>query len=243
MTDILSYVAIDDERKAIALLSRLIAQYYPHLEMTGAYTLWQEGLAAIKKNDFDLLFLDISMPQKTGLNLLELAPQLDAEIVFVTAHEEHALEALNFSPSGYLLKPIDENRLISVVDKAIVRAQHKKAAQKAETEKPLRQTGKICIHSNKGIDYVSVDDILYLEAKFRCTKIVTSARTYLSSSNIGKFKKLEGLYNFYAVHRSYIVNVDRIKRYESGVLTVENGNEIPVSKSLRNDFLKMFNTV
>lgn len=244
MTDNLSYIIIDDEEKAIMLLNRLISQYYSNLHMAGYYTSWDAGFNALKKNDFDLLFLDISMPHKSGLDLLELVPQQDAEIIFVTAHEEHALQAFNFNPSGYILKPVEDVKLVTTINKAIKRVSDKKIAGDMGMDKVTRQKDKICIHNNKGFDYINVNDILYFEATTRCTKIITPNKTYVSSSNIGKFKELTGTNNFYAVHRSYIVNIDRIKRYEStGMLIVENGHEIPVSKNVREDFLRLFSRV
>jgi two-component system LytT family response regulator len=244
MTDTFTYIVIDDESKAIILLNRLISQYFPNLKMIDSCTAWDDGFRILKKDEADLVFIDILMPHKTGLDLLKLTPQINAEIIFVTAYEEHALEAFNFAPSGYLLKPIDDARLISVVEKTIRRVHHKKIAEGFNAEKNERQKRKICIHNNKGVDYVAIDDVLYFEATFRCTKVVTKNKAYLSSSNLGKFKELLADFNFYTVHRSYIVNIDRIIRYEnSRTIIFENGDEIPVSKDIREGFLKIFNMV
>jgi len=244
MTKKISYVIIDDELKAIRLLQTTLSKYYGDLEMAGSYSTWETALEAMEQNDFDLLFLDISMPHKTGISLLEMIPEPGYEIIFVTAHEEHALKAYKFAPSGYILKPIKDSRLIATVDKAIKRIQNKKMAGKYVSEKSSPQTNKIGIRNNKGLDYVDIDDILFCEATARYTKVITKDKQYLSSYNIGKFKTMLEQYDFYPVHRSYIVNIKCIKRYESsGMLVMEQGHEIPVAKSVREDFLKLFNEI
>lgn len=244
MSNKYSYIIIDDESKAIKLLSNIISQYYDNLEMTGSYTTWQTALEALQEEDPDIVFVDISMPHKNGISLLEMVPDIDSEIIFVTAHEEHALKAYKFGPSGYILKPIKDERLRSTIDIALKRVQDKKLAEQFNAEKITLLKNKICIRSGKGLDYVNVDDILYFEATSRYTKIITKDKNYLSSYNIGKFRTMVEDYNFFAVHRSFIVNVDKIRRYETnGTLIMEEGYEIPVSKNVRESFLNLFNKV
>jgi two-component system LytT family response regulator len=232
---------VDDEPDAIELLTNRIGLLYKNITVTGTFTHWEQALQNLREQQCDLLFMDISMPGKTGLELLKLLPGLDSEIIFVTAHENYAINAFAFSASGYLLKPVDDAELSAAIDKAIVRIQNKKQARQSKTHAPANE--KIGIPSNHGIDYLSVHDILYLESTNKCTKIVTLAGEYTSSHNLGKFQNLIDNHSFFQVHRSFIVNLNRILRYEStGIVIMADKMEIPVSRSVKNEFLNIFNS-
>ncbi len=244
MTNSYSYIIIDDEAKAIKMLHNAISRLYDNMELAGSYTEWEPAYGALKNNDADIAFVDISMPHKSGFSLLEMVPDLGSEIIFVTAHEEYALKAFKFSPVGYLLKPVNDNRLQAAIDKAISHVQNKKIASGHLHDEVVSKNNKLGIRNNNGLDYINIDDILYFEANARYTKVVTKARNYLSSCNIGKFKKMVEGRAFYAVHRSFIVNTNHIARYESsGILIMEDGHEIPVSKNTREDFLNLFDRI
>lgn len=240
MTHSYSYIIIDDEPKAIKLLSRIIQQYYSNLQETGTYISWELALDALKKDEADLIFLDISMPHKNGMALLEMASDISGEIIFVTAHEEHALKAYKYAPSGYILKPIVDDVLKATIDKAIERIRDKKRAAQQQIEK-IAGSNKIAISNKNGLDYVNIDEILFFEADARYTKVITTGKNYTSSYNLGKFKAMLEKHSFYPVHRSYMVNLNRVSRYErSGILIMENGDEIPVAKNARDGFLSLF---
>jgi len=234
-------IIIDDEPKAIALLSDSLRDLYPEMNIVGSYTFWKDALSALRTNNFDIIFLDISMPQKTGMDLLQLVPGLKSEIIFITAFPDHALEAFNFSAAGYILKPVRDAKLIKAVDKAIEHIRFKRLANERESQSVLMQ-GKIAIPNNKGLDYVDLNDIIFLEATARYTRIIKKDKELLSSYSIGRFKELLEGYSFYQVHRSYIVNLNCIQRYESiGIVIMSDGSEIPVAKNNREEFLSYSN--
>ncbi len=234
-------IIVDDEPKAIELLKDCIGELYSNIEVVSTHTSWNSALQALREQEFDLLLLDISIPGKTGIDLLNLLPGLSAEVIFVTAHSEFALNAFKFAPSGYVLKPLNDQQLSQAIDKALERIQHKKLAK----QPPVASiSSKIGIPNNKGTDYLNADDILYLEALNNCTKVVTRQGEITSSYNLGKFKTILEKHSFYPVHRSYLVNLNCITRYTAnhGVVMV-NGDELPVSKNVREDFLLNFEKV
>ena len=234
-------IIVDDEPKSIGLLTECLKSLYNNIEIAGAYTSWSTALPALRTKECDILFLDVSMPGKTGMELLSLVHDIDYEIIFITAHSEYALSAFKFSASGYVLKPIDDKELTIAVDKAIERIQYKKLAK----HNSLPATGsKIGIPNNKGIDYVSVDDILYLEATNSCTKVVTKTSEITSSYSLNRFRVIVEKHSFYQVHRSYMANLNYITRYSAnGIVVMANGDELPVSKNVREDFLLKFDRV
>jgi len=234
-------IIVDDEPKSIGLLTECLCSLYNNIEIVGAYTSWTTALPALRTKECDLLFLDVSMPGKTGIELLGLLHGIDYEIIFITAHSEFALNAFKFSPSGYVLKPIDDRELTTAVDKAIERIQYRKLA-KLSSQPSFGS--KIGIPNNKGIEYLNIDDIVYLEAKKSCTRVVTSSAEIISSYSLNRFRPIVEKHSFFQVHRSYIANLDQIKRYvASGIIVMTNGDELPVSKSEREDFLLKFDRV
>lgn len=242
-------IIIDDEPKAIELLKERLEILFPDIRITGTYTEWKKGLETLKSQPVDLVFLDVSMPEKSGIDFLKLFPTLPFHVIFVTAHSEFALQAIKFSAVGYVLKPVDDYELSFAVNKALERikeATHRNQASPAvhPASATHSNTIKIGIPNIKGIDYLNADEILYFESVNKYTKVVTRANSIMSSYNLGEFKKIIDGKIFFQVHRSYIVNLHHIKRYEiSGMLIMDDNMQIPVSKTTRPEFINMFNTI
>lgn len=233
-------IIIDDEPKAIELLKRRLQLLFPNVQVVNTYTQWEDAYEAILNTPIDLLFLDVSMPEKTGVDFLKLFPKLPFQVIFVTAHTQFAVEAIKFSASGYVLKPVDDYELSFAVNKALDRARTSKEPPPASKD----NFAKIGIPNPKGIDYINADDILYFESVNKYTKVVTMSHSLLSSYNLGEFKKLVEPPFFIQVHRSFIINLRKVKRYEtSGNLVMEDDTAIPVSRSVRNEFLQAFNSI
>ena len=234
-------IIIDDEPQAIELLIEHINLLNKNIEVLSTFTSWTKAIAGLRSMECDILFLDISIHGKNGMDLLKLVPDLKSEIIFITAHSNFALNAIKFSPCGYILKPIDEIELATTLDKAIVKVEAKKGSRQFQESQMNERLG---IFNNKGIDYVAINDIIYFESLNQYTKIVTLNTEYTSSYHLGKFSHVTDNYPFYKVHRSYVINLKNILRYEnSGLVIMSNKKEIPVARTQRNDFVKMFNAI
>jgi two-component system LytT family response regulator len=237
-------IIIDDEPKAIDILQQRLHILFPDIEITGTYTEWRKGYEALRLSPPQLLFLDISMPEKNGVELLKLFPSIRFQVIFITAHSGFAVEAIKFSAAGYVLKPIDDYELSFAVNKATDRIREKSADIPAAMPPATNNALKIGIPNAKGIDYLNADNILYFESINKYTKVVTRDYSILSSYNLGEFKKIVDDRVFFQVHRSYIVNLKHIKRYEtSGMLTMEDNMQIPVAKGIRTDFMSAFSKI
>lgn len=231
---------VDDEQDAIELLKDRIRLLYPNVKVTGTFMHWQEAVSALRMNKYDILFSDISMPGKSGLDLLKLLPDLDCEIIFVTAHEDYALKAFSFAASGYILKPIDDAELSAAIARSLERVTNKSLAKESQKVNSIVQE-KIKIPGRHTIEYVNVMDILYLESINKCTQITGVGFKYLASSNLGNYKHLTDSGIFFQVHRSFIVNLNAVVRYTTdSVAIMKDGKEIPVARNSRQDFLSAF---
>jgi two-component system LytT family response regulator len=239
----ISCIIIDDEPKAVELLRQRLEVLYPNIKIQNSFTEWKKGLEFLRTSTVDLVFLDISMPEKTGIDFLKLFPTIPFQVIFITAHTDFALQAIKFSAAGYVLKPIDDYELSFAVNKALERLNNtprSNSNNNSAASNPL----KIGIPNVKGVDYLNAEDILYFESVNKYTKVVTKEYSMVSSYNLGEFKKIADLPYFYQVHRSYIVNLYHIKRYEtSGTLVMQDNMEIPVSRLSRADFQSKFSQI
>ncbi|MBN9484474.1 MAG: hypothetical protein BGO70_04005 [Bacteroidetes bacterium 43-93] len=232
-------IIIDDEPKAIELLRSRLKILYPDMTILGTYTNWEAGLEAVRSLPLNILFIDVSMPGKSGVDFLKLFPSIPFQVIFITAHSEFALQAIKFSAAGYVLKPIDDLELSFAVNKAIENISHKTV-----DNQPANTTIKIGIPNIKGVDYLNSDDILYFESVNKYTKVVTSDYSIMSSYNLGEFKKIIDGDIFFQAHRSYIVNLRHVKRFEtSGTLIMADNMQIPVSKNVKSEFLAAFSKI
>ena len=242
MTSNYRSIIIDDEQDSIELLQRRISLLYRNIDIVGTYTAWDKALEALRTQQCDVLFLDVSMPGKNGFDLLKLVPGLDTEVIFVTAHDNYALNAFAVSATGYVVKPVDDIDLSTAIDKAIERVENKRKASYKQSQ--ASHSDKIGIPGNHGIDYMDIQDIMYLESLNKCTRIVTTKGEHTSSLNIGKFQHLIDQHNFFQVHRSYVINLKYILRYESSMVVImSDKSEIPVSRTAKGDFLRLFNDI
>lgn len=249
MLNKITAIIIDDESKAIELLRERLDILFPNMEIAGSYTDWKKGIEALKIAPPDILFLDVSMPEKTGLDILRLFPTVSFQIIFITAHSDYALQAIKLSAIGYVLKPIDDFELSFAVNKAIERMNEKAAVKSVAGDNVtgaghLNNAVKIGIPNVKGIDYLKAEDILYFEGINKYTKVVTKEYSIMSSYNLGEFKKIVDETLFFQVHRSYIINMLHVKRYETtGSIIMEDNMQIPVSKTARSEFMAMFSKI
>src|SRR5690606_1406639 len=173
MEERVTCVLVDDEVYSVDLLSSYIDDLYPQIDIVGKFHSWKDALNGIRSKSPNLVILDISMPERTAIDLLDMLPEITFEIIFITAHAQFAMDAFRFYATGYLLKPLDdEGAFIGAMDKALERVKSKK--QRMEIPAPTWSVPlKLGIPNRRGIDYINISDILYLYSYNKYTKVVT----------------------------------------------------------------------
>ncbi|MBL4746367.1 MAG: response regulator transcription factor [Flavobacteriaceae bacterium] len=240
----ITVILIDDEPKAIATLKNKIERFCPHLEIIATTIKPMEGIDLIHKLKPQLVFLDIAMPEINGFELLKRVKTPDFEIIFATAFDDFAIEAINQCAIGYLVKPVDNDDLIKSVHNA-----SKNIAEKTALEKnknliknlgvQLFQDKKIIVPTQDGLEFLKISDIIHCEGTDGYTKIHRVKNTsFLSSNSIGHFKKLLENQGFYLVHKSHLINLNFIEKYlNEGYVVLAGNSNVPVSRNRRTDFL------
>ena len=240
----LTAILIDDERKALAILKNKIERLCPNISVIGETQNQKECINLIEDIKPQLVFLDVAMPEMSGFDLLSEIKNPSFEIIFVTAFDNYAIEAINHCAIGYLVKPVDNKDLITTVNKAIQNIEDKSALEKNKLliENLGVQTfqyKKIVIPSQEGLEFVKISDIICCEGTNGYTTIhFLNRKSILSSNSIGHFNKILENQNFYLVHKSHLVNLDHIEKYlNEGYIILKNNLKIPVSRNRRSDFL------
>lgn len=239
-------ILVDDEFSALKGLQQKVEKLFPQLNILAAFQKPEEAIGFIKQQQPHLLFLDIQMPRINGFELLSALDGLNFQVVFVTAYNEYALAAFKKSAIGYVLKPVDDEDLKEAVTKAIAAIEQ---AQQLESHTKLieiltesiSKKNKIIVPTAKGLSFIPQDDVHHLEGYEGYTKFHLSENTeILSSYNLGKFEPSLGRV-FFKCHKSHIVNLEKVRSFEKeGYLVLENDNRVPISKTNKKAFLKLF---
>src|SRR5215213_8755952 len=163
----LKAVIVDDEISNIENLTILLNKHCPKITVAGTATNIEQGLAVISKTNPSILFLDIQMPGKGGFDLLKRIKTTDFEIIFVTAYDQYAIQAIKFSAIDYLLKPINIDELVIAVDKAIINAEKKKQNERLENliyTISNKNQQRIAIPGHKETLFISPETILFCKS-------------------------------------------------------------------------------
>lgn len=240
----LKAVIVDDEPKALAILKNKIGRFCSNVTIVGESQQPKEAIKLINKLNPDLVFLDIAMPEMSGFDVLLEVENPTFEIIFVTAFDQYAIDAINYCAIGYLLKPVDNEALIATIIKAEQNILEKTALEK--NKQLIENLGvqtfqkkKIVIPTEEGLVFVEIINIIFCEGTEGYTKIhIKGDKTILSSYSIGHFVKLLNSQDFYLIHKSYLININYIEKYLNEGYVVLLGNaKLPVSRNRRVGFL------
>lgn len=237
-------ILIDDERKAIAILKNKLERFCPDVTVIAETQSPTEALLLIDSLKPDLVFLDVAMPELSGFDVLSKIENPNFEIIFATAFDNYAIEAIKHCAIGYLVKPVDNDDLVKAISKATNNILKKSALEK--NKQLIKNLGvqnfqdkKIVIPSQDGLEFVKIADIVHFEGDNGYTQIIfTNRKPILSSNSIGHFSKILNNKSFYLIHKSHLINLNYIEKYlNEGYVVLSNGSKLPVSRVRRQEFL------
>lgn len=229
---------IDDEELARQLIRNYLKDF-PAVEILGECENGFEGVKAIGDLKPDLVFLDIQMPKLNGFEMLELIDS-PPEVIFITAHNEFAIQAFEMNAVDYLLKPYGQDRLISAVQKAIERI--RSGNTQTETisrlvHQPLSEKlERVVVKSGTRIKVIPVEKIIYLEAEDDYVMIYTEDGKHLKQGTMKYYEDNLDPATFIRVHRSYIVRIDQVVQLEpyskeNYLIRLRKGDTLKVSRN------------
>ena len=230
-------LAIDDEEHALELI-RLYTDKIPYLELVKTTTSPIDGLEWLRNNNVDILFLDIQMNDLTGMQLLNVA-DIKIPVILTTAYSEYAIESYDYQVVDYLLKPYSFDRFLRGVNRALekpkqIEVRLEKEKENAPKELFIKGDAKNKFHR------VIIDDILYIEGLRNYIQIVCREKKIITLQNLKDLEIQLSDYPFMRVHKSYIINLNRIDMLEGHTVMIGT-QRIPVGASHREAFYERIN--
>ncbi len=229
-------VIVDDEESVINDLKGLLEMNCPQVEVVGTARRSAEALELIHAIRPQIVFLDIQIDEKTGLELLKGFDNLDMQVIFVTAHNQYALDAFKLSAVDYLLKPVDSEELIEAVKKATDNIGkdliHKQLTTLVHNLTPGANIKKIVLSDMDGLHIIDIPDILWCHANGSYTEFKMKDGTQVVvSKHLKTYEKQLVDQGFERVHRSYVLNIYNIKKIDRsrGEIRMKNDESLPIS--------------
>ncbi|WP_417939526.1 LytR/AlgR family response regulator transcription factor [Flavobacterium sp. RS13.1] len=244
-------IIIEDEKRAQILLQNILEKHFPNIEIVAVADDLPSGVKSIYKYQPDFIFLDIEMPNFSGLEILDFFNEKDVNfsIIFTTAYNHYAIEALKISAVDYLLKPLNKED----IEEALERFERKKAYNQ-ESFSSLKsiisdkKINKIAVPEGNQLHFIKPENIVYIKADNSYSELyLENGKKMIVSRSIKKFE--DGLKNnpcFCRIHKSYLLNTDFVEKYDKsngGWITLSNKKELPISSEKTDAFLSLINKI
>ena len=241
-------IIIDDEPHCIEYLSNLLcSEFIGKIELAGTAQTVNEGIKLISVLQPDLVFLDVQIADNTGFDLLRQLNKIKFEVIFTTAYDKYAIQAIKFSALDYLLKPIDKKDMEIAIDKLFGEISKKITSAKLDTllynlERKNGGLKKIIIPTSNGLEFLDVADIIRCESHINYTTIfLKENKKLLVAKTLKEFEEMLTEHHFFRIHNSHLINLSSVKSYrkgKGGSVILSDGTEIEVSTRRKEDFLK-----
>ncbi len=223
-------IIVEDEKEGMENIAIKISKHCPIIEIIEKCYTGESAIKAIEKRNPDLVFLDIRLGSMSGFDVLNKLPHIRFAVIFTTAFDQYAIEAIRVSAIDYLLKPIKPKELELAVEKT---------KKQLDSLGPIR---RISVPNSKGFLFIPTDDIIYCLADNSYTKIFRNAekKMILVTKTLKDIAQKLPLDKFLKISRSAYINldyVDSFKRSNGGLVEMKNGDELSVSKDKRDELL------
>lgn len=242
-------IIIDDETNNQELISNLLKSYAENIQVVALANSVETAYQAIMEHHPDLIFLDIQMPDGTGFDLLKKFEKINFKIIFVTAHQEFAIEAFKYSALDYLLKPLSPTNLIEAVKKVEESISSEDLNLKlkillSNIAEPIKSKKKIVLKTMERIYSVDIDDIIRFESDGGYTKVyLVDGKRIMVSRTMKEFDDLLLDVGFLRVHHSHLVNMNHLFCFEKaeGHVVMKDESIVPVSNRKKDQLLELLN--
>jgi two-component system LytT family response regulator len=240
-------IVVDDEQHSREFLKRTLESRYSDLRVVAVCRNVDEAEKAISEFNPDLVFLDIELGKgQTSFDLLKKRGQLNFDIIFITAYNQYAIQAIKFSAIDYLLKPVDEEELDQAIEKFRLK-ENKIDSTKIESllaawSNPGNQQNKMPLPTMTGYDLVTIADIISCEGVSNQTLLsMVNKDELLISMSLKECEDLLVTYRFFRIHKSHLINLNHVRKYfkgKDGTVVMSNNKSITVSRNFKDKFIE-----
>ncbi len=224
---------IDDEELIRSITENLVLKT-PFLQLVKSCSGAMEAAQILMKEKIDLVFLDIEMPEMNGFDLIKIIPEPLPQIILITGHGKHAIEAFNFNVTDFLVKPVTHERFMKAVSKAKRISNEKFAGSKTDHDIFVRVATKLV--------KLNTSDVLYIEGLSDYVTIYTASAKYKVHSTMKGIETKLSPNFFMRIHKSFIVRLDRIANIEENRIHIGKAF-IPISRPYKPELMKRLNII
>ncbi|HEY5370971.1 MAG TPA: LytTR family DNA-binding domain-containing protein [Hanamia sp.] len=245
--DALKAILIDDELPSLQNLQQKLEEFCPDIKVIATAQKPEEAIQLLEQNQPDVIFLDIEMPRMNGFKMLEEIKEKDFDIIFITAYNHYAIDAIRISAFDYLVKPVAVKDLQNSVNR-LINSHRKLVPEKLDVlrqnlSNSRSQNDKITIVTNEGVDFYEIRQIIRIESSSNYSKIhFKDGKVLLVTKLLKDFEEILGPYRFYRIHNSHLINLSYIKKYlrgDGGQVIMQNDEVIDVARRKKEEFLKL----
>jgi two-component system LytT family response regulator len=238
---------VDDEKHARDTLKTMLKHICPDCVIAFEAQTPDEAIANIKLHQPDVVFLDIHLKGGNGFQILEMLPERNFHVIFVSGYNQYAIDAFRFAALHYILKPVSMNDLTEAVKRfenasALPVKTEQIMTLKSHITEPEAKIKKICIPCGNDMLFLKLDDIIRLEASSNYTWFILSGNKYLVSKTMKEYDELLCKNGFIRIHQSHIINPDFMVKYQKsggGEVVMSDNSVIPIARNRKNDFLRL----
>lgn len=241
---------VDDENPTRQLIKKMIDSFGLNLDVYTDGENVKTAIEAIGRIKPDLLILDIQMPDGNGFDVLKALPEKNFELIFITAFQEFAIQAIKFSALDYILKPLERDELKTALLKAV------KALNQKKNDFPFvaldnniqpHKKKKLILKTLESMFIVDIENIVRCESDKNYTFFFfTEGKKILVSKTLKEYEMLLSGLSFFRVQQSHLINmnyVDRYDKHDGGCVIMKDGTQIPLSQAKKEEFFKMLETL
>jgi two-component system LytT family response regulator len=241
-------IVIDDEAPSREVMCNYLRDFSTDVKVVATASSVKSGYRAIVKNNPDVVFLDIEMPDGKGFDLLQMFSKINFRIIFVTAYSEYAIKAFRVNAADYILKPVKIDELNAAVEK--IRHENRWNYDGEKVNELLRSLSEnnafqptIVVSNIKGFEVLKIKEIIMCKADSYCTNFYMEGnKKVISSKNLKQYEDLLAEHNIIRVHHSYLVNLIHVQSFtRQGEIILSENNKASLGDSFRNAFLRRFN--
>lgn len=236
---------IDDEKPTRTFIRKMLESFDLNLSVYTDGENVASGIEAIEDIQPDIVLLDIQMPDGNGFDVLKNVKFKQFEVIFITAFQEFAVQAIKFSALDYILKPIDAEELHTAMTNALQVVEHKKddsQFQALQHNIQPQHKRKLVLKTQESIFVIEIDDIVHCEADKNYTFFyLNDGKKILVSKTLKDYDTMLSGFSFFRVHQSHLINLNYVERYDKhdgGSVILKDGSSIPLSPAKKEQFFK-----
>ena len=240
-------VIIDDEANVRELIAGIITDHFHDIQIAGFADSVESGTELINSEKPQLILLDIDLPDGTGFDILERAQIHESKVIFITAYDQYAIKAFQFSAEDYILKPVNILEFVKSVRKAT--ESFKEIYDYSALFENLRSEypKKVAVQDHRSILFINTNDIEYILGEGRYSNIFTvSGDKYVEPKLISFYDKELDPKIFFRSHKSSLINLNHVKSFQKtghGLVIMNSGAEVNISRNKKSEFLDLMSKI